>query len=77
MKKNENTQAEKAEIDQLAERSSKLARRRFTKTAVFAIPALSAFSVSKQALGMTGSGSGPSGMMGMGMGMGRGMGMKR
>lgn len=59
MEKNEKVQDE---IDSLTERSSKLSRRKFTKAAAFAIPALSAFSVSKQALGMTGSGSG-GGMM--------------
>ena len=67
MKKNGNSQAE---IDRLTERSSKLTRRQFAKAAAFTIPALSAFSVSKQALGMTGSGSGSGGggmMMGMGM----------
>ena len=66
MKKNENVQAE---IDRLTERSRKLSRRQFAKTAAFAIPALSAFSVSKQALGMTGSGSGGGGMMMMTGGM--------
>jgi len=65
MNKNENVQAE---IDRLTERSSKLSRRQFAKAAAFAIPALSAFSVSKQALGNTGSGSSGGGMMMMGGG---------
>ena len=52
MSKDKNIQAE---IDGLAERSSKLSRRTFTKGAAFAIPALALFSVSKQSLGQTGS----------------------
>lgn len=60
MKKNENAQDE---IDRLTDRSNKLSRRNFTKVAAFAIPALSAFSVSKQALGNTGSGGSFGGMM--------------
>lgn len=68
MKKSNNVQQE---IDRLAERSGKLSRRQFTKAAAFAIPALSVFSVSRQALGQTGSGAfngGGTGTMMMGAG---------